>query len=89
MLHIALVPPLPAPIPAETTPLRSSLIVRLASLFLAWRRRQATIATLHGLDSRTLKDIGLYRGEIESAVNTGGAERRLRFADGTGRLPPI
>lgn len=41
-----------------------------------WTRRaeHATIAILHGLDDRALKDIGLDRSEIESVVY--GAEGR-------------
>lgn len=85
MLHVALAPPL-AP-PASACPERTGgHLARLAHRFMAWRRRRATIATLHGLDDRTLKDIGLLRAEVESAVNTGGKDRRLRFVDGTGRI---
>ncbi len=84
MLHIALAPPIAASAPALTEPTPGRLR-HLAGRFLDWRRRRATIATLHALDGRTLKDIGLLRSEIESAVNTQGADRRIRFADGRGR----
>jgi len=33
-----------------------------------WRERRKTIQTLSGLDDRMLKDIGLARCQIESAV---------------------
>lgn len=84
MSRIALAPS-PALCASAGPSVAGGLLPRLASRYLAWRRRRATIAMLHGLDSRTLKDIGLARSEIESAVNTHGAGRRLRFADGTGR----
>lgn len=32
------------------------------------RRLRATIRTLHGLNDRTLKDVGLRRGDIEAVV---------------------
>jgi len=40
----------------------------------AWGRR-ATIKTLHELDDRTLRDIGLARDQIETAISQ---LRRLR-----------
>ena len=33
-----------------------------------WIRRRAAVAQLQALDDRALKDIGLYRGDIETAV---------------------
>jgi uncharacterized protein YjiS (DUF1127 family) len=48
-----------------------------------WTRRaeHATIGILHALDDRTLKDIGLDRSEIESAVcSTRRDERRMSWA---------
>ena len=43
-----------------------------------WIRRRAAAARLHALDDRMLKDIGLYRGDIETAVRGSEqpAERR-------------
>jgi uncharacterized protein YjiS (DUF1127 family) len=35
---------------------------------VAWHIRRGTRAALRSLDDRTLRDIGLTRGEIESAV---------------------
>ncbi len=50
-----------------------------ARLFRVWQRHwleRSTIRTLHRLDDRTLKDIGLDRCEIESAVAELDRERR-------------
>ena len=41
---------------------------RLLRAFLAARRRKAAVAALSALDDRSLRDIGLRRGEIFSAV---------------------
>lgn len=41
-----------------------------------WRARKVTIMLLHSLDRRTLHDIGISPGEIESLVRCGGDRRR-------------
>ena len=54
-----------------------------------WARRaaNATVAILHGLDDRALKDIGLDRSEIESVVYGDGSPCR-GSAPSTRRLFP-
>ena len=47
---------------------RAEAIKSLFRRLFGWFRRRAATARLHALDDRTLKDIGLYRGDIESAV---------------------
>jgi uncharacterized protein YjiS (DUF1127 family) len=44
---------------------------RLARELTAKRRRRRAIREFHRLDDRTLKDIGVPRGEIEFAVRNG------------------
>jgi uncharacterized protein YjiS (DUF1127 family) len=44
-----------------------------------WRARQATVQILRALDNRTLRDIGLSRSEIESAVHGKRGERRVCY----------
>ena len=43
--------------------------------YWSWRAKQATVAILKTLDSRTLQDIGVSASEIESMVY-GAADRR-------------
>jgi uncharacterized protein YjiS (DUF1127 family) len=43
------------------------------SCYMAWRTRRASLRILRALDDRTLRDIGLTRGQIENAV---GSTRR-------------
>jgi uncharacterized protein YjiS (DUF1127 family) len=49
--------------------------------FWRWRSLNATVAVMHGLDDRMLKDIGIDRSEIESIAYTSGAERRRRYVE--------
>jgi uncharacterized protein YjiS (DUF1127 family) len=44
--------------------------------FLVARRRKAAVSALSALDDRSLRDIGLRRGEIVSAVYRTGEARR-------------
>jgi uncharacterized protein YjiS (DUF1127 family) len=36
--------------------------------YAGWRRRRAAVSELRALDDRILKDIGVYRSEIEAVV---------------------
>lgn len=47
---------------------RAASIRGLFRRLFGWMRRRAAIAQLQALDDRTLKDMGLFRGEIEAAV---------------------
>jgi len=67
---------------------RPSLPVRLAAtmvvgwhVFRQWRSRRLTVHILASLDERTLKDIGLNRSEIESAVYGKRGERVRAYRD--------
>lgn len=44
-----------------------------------WQARRATVEILRSLDNRTLRDIGLSRGEIASAVFGRCGDRRRRY----------
>ena len=43
---------------------------RLLSSYVAWRLERAAIAALRSMSDRELRDIGLNRSEIETAVKT-------------------
>jgi uncharacterized protein YjiS (DUF1127 family) len=65
---------------------RSSLAARAARLvrnrwraYWDWRARKATILLLYSLDARTLRDIGIFPGEIESLVHDGAGDRCRRY----------
>ena len=55
------------------------IVSRAWNAYWDWRARQATVQILLALDSRTLRDIGLSRGEIESVVYGRHGERRMRY----------
>jgi uncharacterized protein YjiS (DUF1127 family) len=49
---------------------------RLWRHYQRWRTVRATRHVLHGLDCRTLHDIGIDRSEIESVTRSIGQDRR-------------
>ena len=62
---------------------RAARIARRAwHTYWDWRARQATVEILRALDTRTLHDIGLSRGEIESVVHGKRGDRRLCYDAG-------
>jgi uncharacterized protein YjiS (DUF1127 family) len=59
---------------------RAAAIKDLFRRLLGWFRRRAAVARLQALDDRTLKDIGLNRGDIEQAVRGCGQSADQRKA---------
>lgn len=68
-----------APAPGRTSrPLASHLAGLIARAWVTWHHKRAqrkTVRILHGLDCRTLKDIGVAPSEIESIVYGDPRER--------------
>ena len=54
------------------------LINRWVAAFLARREYQANVAVLHNLSDRELRDMGLYRGQIGTALEEAAKYRALR-----------
>ena len=52
------------------------------SAYWDWRARKATARILYSLDTRTLRDIGLTPGEIESVVYGRPGDRQQCYRDG-------
>jgi uncharacterized protein YjiS (DUF1127 family) len=68
---------------APTLAVKVAAVARRAwQAYWDWRARQATIEILRALDSRTLRDIGLSRSEIESVVRDKHGERRRCYDAG-------
>lgn len=73
---------------SSSSALRRRTIILLARLrrsvnnwvadMLAYRERQAAIHALHEFSDHQLKDIGLYRGQIEHAINDASLQRTQR-----------
>jgi uncharacterized protein YjiS (DUF1127 family) len=63
--------------PPATDAARVTGLVRKAwRAYWDWRARRLTVMLLSSLDARTLHDIGVSPGEIESLVRCGGSHRR-------------
>jgi uncharacterized protein YjiS (DUF1127 family) len=58
-----------------------ALTVRGLARLWDWHSRRATVSMLQGLDDRTLKDIGISRGEITSLVHGDPANRRRPYQE--------
>ncbi len=55
----------------EQTSRIGSFVIKLLHTYVRWCERQAAKHHLDTLDDRMLKDIGISRGQIDSAVTTG------------------
>jgi uncharacterized protein YjiS (DUF1127 family) len=66
---------------ARAKRLRAEFIGGLLARFFSWRRRTRAVAELSGLDDRMLKDVGIHRSQIESAVREETRDRaKVRVA---------
>jgi uncharacterized protein YjiS (DUF1127 family) len=63
--------------PPAADPSQSAGLVRKAwRAYWDWRARRVTVMILSSLDARTLRDIGISPGEIESLVQCHGGHRQ-------------
>jgi uncharacterized protein YjiS (DUF1127 family) len=76
--HAATALPCPHPAHGSIGRKAANLARRAWARYWARRAAHATVAVLHSLDDRALKDIGLDRSEIESVVYS---ERRARVGE--------
>ena len=67
-----------APIAAPTGGV-SDLVSRSWHAYWAWRAKRMTVHILRSLDARTLRDIGISAGEIDSVVYGRPGDRRCRY----------
>jgi uncharacterized protein YjiS (DUF1127 family) len=56
----------------------AAVLGRLLVAYMTWRIERAAIAVLSAMSDRELKDIGLTRGEIASAVSIPGSRVKWR-----------
>ena len=54
----------------------AAAVKRVYAAYIAWRMRQAALATLRSMSERELRDIGLARSEIDHAVQSEAARDR-------------
>lgn len=62
---------------ADRSPSLLDAMRSIISAILAHREIRCSEGALHGLDDRTLKDIGLHRSEIGSVLLGRNSERRV------------
>ena len=78
--------------PVDQLSVAKRMVQALSAMWRAhikWQAKRATIAVLHELDERTLKDIGLDRSEIESVVLGATGERLRTYDDNWWRIRSI
>ncbi len=71
-------------VPAPRRPIVSQLAGLGVRAWITWRHKRAqrkTVRILSGLDCRTLKDIGVVPGEIESIVYGSPRDRARPYRD--------
>lgn len=55
----------------------SSIVKRWWVVYMHWRMERLTVARLHAMSDRQLKDIGIVRSDIEFAVKHGTGRDRI------------
>lgn len=66
-----------------------NFLVRVIHRLMAWNRRRLAIRELRTLPDYLLRDLGIERYEIRSAVLHGGSLERLRPAKADSAVAPL